>query len=70
MTEKIESVTLPEGEVVRFAPKPKEICFNIEGKVVLRITRDAITADPSVAVDDAAKASFSVLEYMIRHDLK
>lgn len=46
---------------------PNNIVFNVGGKAILTINRDGITADPSVHVDEAAKAIFIALEPYLKN---
>lgn len=51
---------------IDFSPQPQAIVFYAGGKEALRITKEGVTADPTIPVDEAAKAVLQALDAQIR----
>lgn len=55
-----------DGTIFQLNPLPQTIIFYAGDKEALRITKDGITANPEVPVDEAAAAIFKALEPYIK----
>ena len=51
---------------IQFMGGPQSIVFTLDGKEVLRITKDAVIGNPDVPADKAAVAILKALEQQIR----